>query len=227
MLNQKWSRFWMRYSGFDTLGRMSTRIATIGAPIFKDRCILSRYSKKGYISPKASISHNNLILGDHVYIGDHVIIYQLNSSEAVIEREVQLYHDSIIETGEGGMLRIGQETHIQPRCQFSVYKGSLVIGKRVEIAPNCAFYPYDHEMAPGKRIRNQPLITKGGVWIGDDAWLGVGVIVLDGASVGNGAVIGAGSVVKGVIPDNAIACGVPARVIGERGDLDRHKEARV
>jgi acetyltransferase-like isoleucine patch superfamily enzyme len=44
----------------------------------------------------------------------------------------------------------------------------------------------------------------------------VGVIVLDGARVGAGSVIGAGSVVKSDIPDEAVAVGVPARVIKYR-----------
>ena len=61
--------------------------------------------------------------------------------------------------------------------------------------------------------------TKGGIVIGDDAWLGVGVIVLDGVKIGKGAVVGAGSVVTRDIPDGAIATGVPARVVKMRRDL--------
>jgi acetyltransferase-like isoleucine patch superfamily enzyme len=51
--------------------------------------------------------------------------------------------------------------------------------------------------------------------------LGFGVIVLSGVRIGKGAVIGAGSVVTQDIPDNAIACGNPARVVKMRSDLDK------
>lgn len=75
---------------------------------------------------------------------------------------------------------------------------------------NCAFYPYNHGFAPGERIRNQPAKTKGGIIVGDDSWLGAGVIVLCGVEIGKGAVIGAGSVVTKDVPKNGIAYGVPA-----------------
>jgi acetyltransferase-like isoleucine patch superfamily enzyme len=63
------------------------------------------------------------------------------------------------------------------------------------------------------------LQTKGDIVIEDDAWLGVGVVVLDGVRIGKGAVIGAGSVVTRDIPDNAIAVGVPASVVKMRGAI--------
>jgi acetyltransferase-like isoleucine patch superfamily enzyme len=94
-----------------------------------------------------------------------------------------------------------------------------VIGCGVQIAPNCAFYSYDHSFAPDKLISEQPLKTKGGIIIDDDAWLGFGVIVLDGVRIGKGAVIGAGSVMTQDVPDGAIAVGVPARIVKMRSDL--------
>ncbi len=66
----------------------------------------------------------------------------------------------------------------------------------------------------------QPIETKGGIVIADNVWLGFGVIVLDGVRIGNGAVIGAGAVVNHDIPDNAIAVGVPARIIKMRDGID-------
>ena len=120
------------------------------------------------------------------------------------------------QAGEGGEVAIGDETHIQPRCQISAYKGHVRIGMRVEIGPSCAFYPYNHALDPGIPIRRQPLQSKGGILVGDDVWLGYGVILLDGAEIGDGAAIGAGSVVTGRIPANAIAAGVPARVLRYR-----------
>jgi acetyltransferase-like isoleucine patch superfamily enzyme len=93
----------------------------------------------------------------------------------------------------------------------------------VQIAPYCCFYPYNHGFAPGELIKKQPLRTKGGIIIDDDAWLGVGVLVLDGVRIGKGAVIGAGSVVTGNIPNMAIATGIPARVVKMRSDLVKGK----
>ena len=46
----------------------------------------------------------------------------------------------------------------------------------------------------------QPSLTKGGIRIGDDVWLGAGVIVLDGVTIGRSSVVGAGSVVTGPGP---------------------------
>ena len=53
--------------------------------------------------------------------------------------------------------------------------------------------------------------------IGDNALVGMGAVVLDGARVGNNALVGAGALVTSgmVIPDGCIAMGVPAKVRGE------------
>ena len=56
----------------------------------------------------------------------------------------------------------------------------------------------------------------GEVVIGNDVWLGAGAKILNGCHIGDGAVIGTNAVVMGDIPPNAIAVGVPARVIKYR-----------
>ena len=53
------------------------------------------------------------------------------------------------------------------------------------------------------------------VTIGDDVWIGGGVIIMPGVTIGNNVVIGAGSVVTKDIPDNVIAFGNPCRVMRE------------
>lgn len=215
-----WSRFWMRFAGLSYFGRIATRLATWFAPPYKGRRCLARYNLQGYIAPSATIYHNNLQLGGKVFIGDRVVIFQnTNGGSVELAERVHLYGDVCIETGDGGSLKIGSNTHIQPRCQFSAYKAAIQIGCGVQIAPNCAFYPYAHGVAPGELIAKQPLQTKGGIIVDDDAWLGFGVIVLDGVRIGKGAVVGAGAVVTKDVPDGAIAVGVPARVVNMRSDL--------
>lgn len=208
----------MQHAGLSFSGRIATRLAVWFTPPYKSRCCLAHLNPKGYIAPDATIKHDSLQLGGNVFIGDRVVIYQTkNSGSVALDKGVELYSDIIIETGEGGNVKIGDNTHIQPRCQLSAFMGSIQIGCRVEIAPNCAFYPYNHDFVLGKPIRDQPLKTKGGIIVGDDAWLGFGVIVLDGVKIGKGAVVGAGSVVTQDIPDNAVAVGVPARIVKMRG----------
>jgi acetyltransferase-like isoleucine patch superfamily enzyme len=220
LLSTIWSRFWMRFAGLGYFGRIATYLATWSVPPYKERRRLARYNSKGYIAPSATIHHANLTLGANVFIGDRVTIFQVKNSGSVeLGDRVRLHNDTCIETGDGGSLKIGPNTHIQPRCQLSAYKGAIQIGSGVQIAPNCAFYPYDHGIAPSQLIKDQPLQTKGGIIVDDDAWLGFGVIVLDGVRIGKGAVVGAGAVVTHDIPDGAIAAGVPARVINMRSNL--------
>ncbi len=215
-----WTFFWMQFAGLGYFGRIATRLATWFAPPYYERRRLARYNSKGYVAPGATIHHGNLQFGANVFIGDRVVLFQDQDGGPVeLGERVHLYGDTYIQTGDGGSLKIGPDSHIQPRCQFSAYKSPIQIGCSVQIAPNCAFYPYDHGVAPGELIKKQPLQTKGGIIVDDDAWLGYGVIVLDGVRIGKGAVVGAGAVVTRDVPDDAIAVGVPARVVGLRSNL--------
>ncbi len=222
-----WAHFWMRLPVRGPLRRIATRFAGWSVPSYKGRTRLARLTRKGYVSPSATIYHKELHLGAHVFIGDQIIIYQATGGGPVdLGDRVHLHRDIIVETGAGGSLTIGAHTHVQPRCQFSAYKSPIRIGRDVQIAPYCAFYPYDHGITPGETIRKQPLRTKGGITIEDDVWLGVGVLVLDGVRIGKGAVIGAGAVVTKDVPDGAIAAGVPARVITTRTALAEQTRAQ-
>ena len=51
------------------------------------------------------------------------------------------------------------------------------------------------------------------VYIGDNVWLGVDVVVLKGVKIGRNSVIGAGSVVTSDVPENVVAAGNPCRVV--------------
>jgi acetyltransferase-like isoleucine patch superfamily enzyme len=219
-IRMAWCRFWMKCAAVKPLRPIAVRLAEKGTPPYKGRQMLAWFSRRGYISPRAVIHHDQLRSDAHVFIGDNVVIYRFDDGGPVeLGYRVHLHQDTIIETGQGGSVTIGAGTHLQPRCQLSAYLAPIRIGQKVQIAPYCAFYPYDHVITPGESIYALPLQTKGGIVIEDDVWLGVGVTVLDGVRIGQGAVIAAGSVVRASVPAGAIAGGVPARIIGTR---DRH-----
>lgn len=87
----------------------------------------------------------------------------------------------------------------------------VVIGERVLIGPNCQIITVTHPVEDVEaRAASQEIAHP--VTIGDDVWLGAGVIVLPGVEIGAGAVVGAGSIVTRSIPDKTVAMGQPARV---------------
>jgi len=220
-LKRRWTLFWLRKGGPGKLGKVASWLAVLFVPPYKGRAHLARMVPRGYISYCAGIQHKDLRLGKNVFIGDRVQIYRtVDGGYVEINDNVALYGDIIIETAYGGNVIIDEDAHIQPRCQLVAARGSIHIGKRAEIAPNCAFYPFNHQFTADKNIREQPIITSGNIEIGDDVWLGYGVIVLDGVHIGDGAVLGAGAVVTHDIPDNAIAVGSPARVLKYRQDVN-------
>jgi len=216
-LSDLWARFWMRFAGRGPAGRLATRLAVCGTPAYKGRRRFARYNRAGYIAPSSTIAHRDLRLASNVFIGDRVVIYQDRNGGAVeLGDRVHLYDDTIMEIGPGGSIKVGADTHIQPKCQFTSYEAGIEIGIGVQIAPRCAFYSYDHGFAGRREIRSQALETKGPIVIEDDAWLGVGVIVLSGVCIGRGAVVGAGAVVTKDVPAGAVAVGQPARVMRMR-----------
>jgi acetyltransferase-like isoleucine patch superfamily enzyme len=220
VLTTTWSYFWLRFSGLGYWGRIATWLATWLAPPYKMRRSFARYYATGYISPSATINHADLQVGANIFIGDRVKIFEDRHGGSVkLADRVYLHNDNCIQTGDGGSLKIGADTHIQPRCQFWAYQGLIQIGCGVQIAPSCAFYLGDGHISADELIKNQSLPTKPGIIVDDDAWLGHGVVVLDGIRIGKGAVIGSGAVVNQDIADGAIAIGVPVRIIGMRSNL--------
>lgn len=83
------------------------------------------------------------------------------------------------------------------------------------IAAQCYIIDTDHGIKKNVLMREQPN-TVSPIQIGSDVWIAAGAKILKGSCLEDGCVIGAQSVVKGRIPADAIAVGVPARVIRYR-----------
>lgn len=62
--------------------------------------------------------------------------------------------------------------------------------------------------------------------IGDNTWIGEGVIIMPGVTIGKGCVIGAHSIVNKPIPDYSVAVGSPAKVV-KKFDFETNKWQRV
>lgn len=56
------------------------------------------------------------------------------------------------------------------------------------------------------------------VTIGNDVWIGLNAVIMDGVTIGDGAIVGAGAIVTHDVPPYAIVLGIPARVVRYRFD---------
>jgi acetyltransferase-like isoleucine patch superfamily enzyme len=56
------------------------------------------------------------------------------------------------------------------------------------------------------------------VTIGNDVWIGLNAVIMDGVTVGDGAVVGTHAVVTKDVPPYAIVAGLPARILRYRFD---------
>ena len=111
-------------------------------------------------------------------------------------------------------IRIGSRTYVNRFTMFDASE-AVVVGERCMIGPHCYVTDHDHGTAADAETGSQPLRSSE-TRIGNDVWIGAGVIILKGVAIGDGAVLGAGAVVTSDVPANAIAVGVPARVVGKR-----------
>jgi maltose O-acetyltransferase len=87
------------------------------------------------------------------------------------------------------------------------------IGDDVQIGPNVQLLTALHPIAAG--LRRDKWEAARPITIGDNVWLGGGVIVLPGVTIGDDTVVGAGAVVTRDLPAGVVAMGNPARVTRE------------
>jgi hypothetical protein len=106
---------------------------------------------------------------------------------------------------------IGRLAHINA-FQKVVLEADVLIADGVFISDN--EHRHDDRRIP---IVKQGCAFKGPVLLRSGCWIGEGARILPGVTIGKNAVIGANSVVTHSVPDYAIACGVPARVINPAG----------
>jgi maltose O-acetyltransferase len=89
----------------------------------------------------------------------------------------------------------------------------VTIGSNVLFAPGVQIYAATHPLSAAQRRTGLELGKA--VSIGDDVWVGGGVIICPGINIGDRSVLGAGSVVTKDIPAGVLAAGNPCRVIRE------------
>lgn len=134
---------------------------------------------------------------------------------------------------------IGEDCYIEPpfhanwggkhvhfgKCVYANFNFTAVddthiyVGDYTMFGPNVILATAGHPILP--ELRQEAYQYNMPVHIGNNCWLGAGVIVLPGVTIGDNTVIGAGSVVTKDIPSNVVAVGNPCRVLREINEHDK------
>jgi maltose O-acetyltransferase len=147
--------------------------------------------------------------------------YNRSSIDDAAERE-RILSDLLGSVGEGvvirppfycdygSQIRIGARTFVNFNL-VALDVACITIGEDVQFGPNVQLltptHPTDPEQRRAKIEAARPIA------IGDNVWLGGGVIVCPGVTIGENTVVGAGAVVTRNLPPNVVAVGNPARII--------------
>jgi acetyltransferase-like isoleucine patch superfamily enzyme len=149
-----------------------------------------------------------------VFFGKHLDLEIGKRGTISFGRFVWIGDGTKIRCHEGEVV-VGAKTVMGQECTISAYQ-HVRIGEQCVIADRAMFIDFDHGAAEVERpIRTQG-IYKRPVDVGSNVWVGYGVCVLRGVEVGDNSIIGTSSVVTKSVPANAVAGGVPARVIRMR-----------
>ena len=113
----------------------------------------------------------------------------------------------------GYSLHIGKGSIIGDNCILDARQG-IYIGENVNLSSEVHFWTESHDM-------NDPYFQgssskRGAIHVGNRAWLGANVTVLDNVKIGEGAVVCAGAIVTKDVEPFAVVAGIPAKKIGER-----------
>lgn len=158
-----------------------------------------------------------------IELGSGVLIVQgvrINASghpnnRFILKDRVSLENGVDIRAMSDTSIYIDEGTYIGPYVCLAG-PGNIKIGKNCLIAAHTGIFANNHVFNDPTQNISQQGVTRRGIVIGDDCWLGHAVTVLDGMTIGEGSVIGAGAVVAKDVPPYSVAVGVPARVVKSR-----------
>jgi maltose O-acetyltransferase len=161
----------------------------------------------------------------------HALMERYNAiPHAEQDERDRLLRELVGEVGEGVVVRppfrcdygtyisIGAGTFVNFDCVM-LDVAPIRIGAACQLATAVQLLTATHPIDPGPRRAGWESAQR--ITIGDNVWLGGGVIVCPGVTIGDNTVVGAGAVVTRDLPADVVAFGNPARVQREIGEQDR------
>lgn len=127
-------------------------------------------------------------------------------------------------------IRFGKNVQINDYVHM-VGMESISVGNNVLMASHVFISDNSHGSYKGDENDSFPIVPPiereyytAPVIIGNNVWIGEGVIIMPGVSIGDGCVIGARTIVNKDVPKFSIAVGSPMRIIKQYNFETRHWE---
>ena len=160
--------------------------------------------------------------GKFLKLGNHVYISALSKNGVTFGNNVGIgdFSRIIVSTSlnqVGDYIKIGDNVGIGEFAYLGG-AGGLEIGNECIVGQYLSCHPENHVYDDiNVSIRHQG-VTRKGIKIGNNCWIGSKVTILDGVEIGDGSIIAAGAVVNKSFPANSIIGGVPAKLIKSRNE---------
>ena len=170
-----------------------------------------------FLGKKCQILYPKLIqIGSGSKFGDYCYVTSLTQTGINIGSSVTIGNFAIIQGASsplnpGERLVIGNNSYIGPRANIGI-GGQIEIGEHCQIGSDFIAVSENHGISK-EGIPTLDFVTRKGISIGNNCWIGHRVTVLDGVSIGDNSIIGAGAVVTKSFPENSVIAGVPAKQI--------------
>lgn len=199
-----WQRWSGRLSGKDVHDLI--RYVQVGCARLKMALWYSRFlgsAGRGSWMKRPSQLHGlrNVHLGESVRIESGAVLYS-----------VRRFGDA----AWNGTIHVGDRSFLNERCNLTA-AASIRIGADVAFGPNVFVSDFDHDYeTPGVNRMQTPLVSKGGISIGDRCWIGANACIGSGVELGADCVVGANSVVTHSFPAGTVLAGAPAVAIRRR-----------
>jgi acetyltransferase-like isoleucine patch superfamily enzyme len=179
--------------------------------------MLGRCGRNVVFGQNVVLRHPHKIrIGDNVVIDDNCLVDAKGADNAgiTIGSGVFIGRNTILSC-KNGDIDVQDEANIGFNCE--VFSASSVrIGPRALLAAYTYLIGGDHDAGQVDVSVLEQGRSSRGIAVGEGAWLGAGVKVLDGCDIGAHAIVGTGAVVNRSVPAYAVAAGVPARVLKDR-----------
>jgi acetyltransferase-like isoleucine patch superfamily enzyme len=171
----------------------------------------------------------NVVLGPGCFLERRASFQRYRSEQPIglsLGDNIAVYTWTEFNIDPGGQVTVDDDTVLIGAIFMCAER--ITIGRRVVISYHVTiadsdFHSLDVESrrrdaianAPGGDLSKRPPVESRPVVIEDDAWIGIGAIILKGVHIGKGARVAAGSVVTRDVPPGATVAGNPARIIDE------------